>query len=87
MHISIILILVITYFANALPAPTHQGIDVPLLVVSFDAFHPGYLKRGITPNLNKFRSEGTTADFLSNVFPTKTLVNHHTISMVRNILI
>lgn len=89
MHISIEtsinLILVIPYFANALPAPITEGIDAPLLVVSYDAFHPEYLKRGITPNLNKFCSEGTSAEFLSNVFPTKTFANHHTISVVSNI--
>lgn len=53
-----------------------------LLVVSFDAFRPDYLQRNVTPNLNKFREEGVSADYMMNVFPTKTFVNHFTIATV-----
>lgn len=54
-----------------------------LLVVSFDAFRPDYLNRDVTPNLNQFRLEGTSAQYMLNVFPTKTFVNHFTIATVR----
>lgn len=52
------------------------------LVISFDGFKPEYFNRNVTPNLNKIRRDGLTAPFLLNVFPTKTFVNHHTISTV-----
>lgn len=53
-----------------------------LLIVSYDGFLPEYLNGNNTPNLNKFRDEGTSAEYLLNVFPTKTLVNHFSISTV-----
>lgn len=53
-----------------------------LLVVSFDGFRPEYLNGNNTPNLNKFREDGTSAQFMMNIFPTKTLVNHFTIATV-----
>lgn len=58
-----------------------------LLVISYDAFRPEYLNRKVTPNLNKFRKEGTSAQFMYNVFPTKTFVNHFTIATVSNRLL
>lgn len=57
-------------------------VEPALLVVSFDAFRPDYLNRNVTPNLNKFRQDGTSAEYMSNVFPTKTFVNHFTIATV-----
>lgn len=51
-----------------------------LLVVSYDAFRPDYLDRKVTPNLNKFREDGTSAQFMMNVFPTLTFVNHFSIA-------
>lgn len=75
-------IVVFVFCTNVASAPTIQKTEPALLVVSYDAFRPEYLKRGVTPNMNKFRSEGTSAKFLSNVFPTKTFVNHHTIATV-----
>lgn len=53
-----------------------------LLIVSYDAFRPEYFNRSVTPFMNAFRKEGTSASFVYNVFPTKTFVNHHTIATV-----
>lgn len=53
-----------------------------LLIVSYDGFRNDYLNKGITPNLNKFREEGTSAEFLKPVFPTKTIVNHFSTATV-----
>lgn len=53
-----------------------------LLIVSYDGFRPDYLNRNVTPNLNKFRTEGTTARYMNPVFPTKTFVNHFSIATV-----
>lgn len=63
---------------STIPSSTESA----LLVVSYDAFRPEYLNRNVTPNLNKFRKEGTSAQFMLNVFPTKTFVNHFTIATV-----
>lgn len=57
-------------------------VEPALLVVSFDAFRPDYLYRNVTPNLNRFRQDGTSAEYMLNVFPTKTFVNHFTIATV-----
>lgn len=56
--------------------------DTALLVVSYDAFRPEYFERNVTPFMNRLRKEGTSAEFMYNVFPTKTFVNHHTIATV-----
>lgn len=56
--------------------------DPALLIVSYDGFRPEYFHRNVTPNLNKFRREGTSARFMKPVFPTKTFVNHFTIATV-----
>lgn len=56
-----------------------------LLIVSFDGFLPDYMHRNVTPNLDKFRREGTTARYMNPVFPTKTFVNHFTIATVSEI--
>lgn len=53
-----------------------------LLVLSFDAFRPDYLNRNVTPNLNQFRQDGVSAEYMLNVFPTKTFVNHFSIATV-----
>lgn len=51
-----------------------------LLLISYDAFQKGYLSRNVTPYLNKLRDEGVSVDYMRNVFPTKTFVNHHSIA-------
>lgn len=57
-----------------------------LLIVSYDGFKPEYMYRNVTPNLDKFRREGTTARYMNPVFPTKTFVNHFTIATVSEIV-
>lgn len=47
-----------------------------VILVSFDGFRWDYLNRGITPNLEKIRSEGVSAISLRSVFPSKTFPNH-----------
>lgn len=59
---------------------TRSDLNQGLLVISYDAFRPEYLNRNVTPTLNKFRQEGTSAPYMENVFPTKTFVNHHSIA-------
>lgn len=79
--ITISIVISIFYFQNLSAVPVDKS-EPALLIVSFDSFTPEYLKRGKTPNMNKFLSKGISARFLSAVFPTKTFPNHHTISTV-----
>lgn len=51
-----------------------------LLVVSYDAFRYDFINKTITPYLFNLRQEGTYADYLNNIFPTKTFPNHHSIA-------
>lgn len=51
-----------------------------LLVVSYDAFKYDFLNKSITPHLFTLREHGTYAEYLNNVFPTKTFPNHHSIA-------
>ncbi|XP_055309055.1 bis(5'-adenosyl)-triphosphatase enpp4-like [Sitodiplosis mosellana] len=70
----------IRLIASVLRRTIPSKSEPALLVISYDAFHPEYLNRGVTPHLNRFRKEGTSAQFMFNVFPTKTFVNHFTIA-------
>ncbi|XP_022915908.1 bis(5'-adenosyl)-triphosphatase enpp4-like [Onthophagus taurus] len=51
-----------------------------LLIVSYDGFRYDYINKASTPTLVKLQREGTYADYMYNVFPTKTFPNHFTIS-------
>lgn len=68
------------HFAICGTIQTRSDLDQGLLVISYDAFRPEYLNRNVTPNLNKFRNDGTSAPYMQNVFPTKTFVNHHSMA-------
>jgi len=50
-----------------------------VILVSFDAFRWDYVNRGLTPNLNKIKSEGVYALSLRPSFPSKTFPNHQSI--------
>lgn len=39
-----------------------------------------YFNRNLTPFMNKLRHEGTHADYMMNIFVTKTFPNHHTMA-------
>lgn len=53
-----------------------------LLVISYDSFHAEYFQRNVTPFLNQLSKEATHAEYMQNVFPTKTFVNHFSIATV-----
>lgn len=48
------------------------------ILISIDGFHPSYLERGVTPNLNALADAGAKAEMRPS-FPTKTFPNHYTI--------
>jgi predicted AlkP superfamily pyrophosphatase or phosphodiesterase len=52
------------------------GAKPYVLLVSFDAFRWDYLNRGLTPNLDKVKTNGVSALSLRPSFPSKTFPNH-----------
>lgn len=50
-----------------------------VLVVSFDAFRYDFLNKSATPNLYALSQIGVRADYIRNIFPTKTFPNHFSI--------
>ncbi|KAM7304503.1 bis(5'-adenosyl)-triphosphatase ENPP4 [Ixodes scapularis] len=55
--------------------------DVPLLlVVSFDGFWYQYLSLYNTPNIQALAAEGVRAEYMKNVYVTKTFPNHFTLA-------
>lgn len=50
-----------------------------LFVISYDAFRYDYFNRNITPFMNELRNNATHADYMENIFVTKTFPNHYTI--------
>ncbi|MGH6782568.1 MAG: alkaline phosphatase family protein, partial [Sphingomonadaceae bacterium] len=44
------------------------------ILISIDGFHPDYLERGITPNMNALAAKGVKAAMKPS-FPTKTFPN------------
>lgn len=68
---------------ETLPSTKNAAIESSspmLLIVSFDGFRPDYLNRNITPTLNEFRNAGVRSEYMRNIFPTKTFVNHFSIA-------
>lgn len=51
-----------------------------VLLVSIDGFRHDYRQLYNTPNLDFFADEGTHAEYLIPVFPTKTFPNHYSIA-------
>ncbi|XP_050295199.1 ectonucleotide pyrophosphatase/phosphodiesterase family member 5-like [Anthonomus grandis grandis] len=51
-----------------------------LIVVSYDAFRYNFFETEQLPYMELIRHKGTYADYLTNVFPTKTFPNHHSIA-------
>jgi ectonucleotide pyrophosphatase/phosphodiesterase family protein 5 len=51
-----------------------------LLIVSFDGFRHDFFTKRATPGLDRFKTDGTHAPYVRNVFPTKTFPNHHSIA-------
>ena len=51
----------------------------PLLLVSFDGFHPSYLDKVPTPHFDSLAAQGVLSEGLIPIFPTKTFPNHYAI--------
>lgn len=54
--------------------------ETVLIVVSYDAFRTEYLRRDSASYMAELGHNGTWAEYLRNVFPTKTFPNHHSIA-------
>ncbi|KAL0279525.1 UNVERIFIED_CONTAM: hypothetical protein PYX00_001062 [Menopon gallinae] len=51
-----------------------------VIIISYDGFRHDLIEKGVTPTISKLRSEGTHAEYMNNVFITKTFPNHHSIA-------
>ena len=56
-----------------------QGSTTPVVMLSVDGFRHDYLRRGHSPNLQKFADSGLAANGLIPAFPTSTFTNHYSI--------
>ena len=57
----------------------------PLILISIDGFRPDYLKRNLTPTLQRLMDCGTRAPYMRSVYPTMTFPNHYSIVTVSTI--
>ena len=81
-----LLTLVFLLFAGcSLDSSNHQSKPQKVLLISFDGFMNEYLERNPTPNFDRFIEDGTRAEYMIPVFPTKTFSNHY--SMVTGLLV
>ena len=67
-----------------LTAPLARAADVPLVVVSIDGLHPGYLLEADryklrVPHLRRLLAEGSHASAVTGVFPSVTYPSHTTL--------
>lgn len=61
------------------PAPVVAERREPVtILVSIDGFHPGYLDRGVTPELSRLAAGGAAGEMRPS-FPSKTFPNHWTL--------
>ena len=60
----------------------HRYTNDTLLVVSLDGFRADYLRRGLTPHLQRLSECGVHAPYMRSAFPTKTFPNHYTLVTV-----
>lgn len=61
------------------PRAGRDALPAPVILVSLDGFHPGYLERGLTPTLRALADGGTRAEWMNPSYPTKTFPNHYTL--------
>lgn len=51
-----------------------------VLVVSLDGFRYDYISEELTPNIMEIRKRGIYSQYMNNVVPTFTFVNHWTMA-------
>ena len=73
----VLLILSLLILPSAVQAKA-ENQAAPVILVSFDGFHPSYLSRGVTPNLSRLVREGVSGPMRPS-FPSKTFPNHWTL--------
>lgn len=59
---------------NCLPVSEEKPA---LLIISYDGFRNEYFQRNVTPTMNKLKDDGTSTEYMTNIFATKTFPNHH----------
>lgn len=72
-------------FSGCNSDPVTKNNSEKVLLISIDGFMNEYLDRNPTPNFDRFIENGTRAEYLIPVFPTKTFPNHY--SQVTGLLV
>lgn len=70
----ILICILIINLINCLPVSEEKPA---LLIISYDGFRNEYFQRNVTPTMNKLRDDGTSTEYMTNIFATKTFPNHH----------
>lgn len=58
--------------------PSYQ--TPPLLLISLDGYRSDYLKKKLSPVLDRLNRCGVSTPYMKSIYPTLTFPNHHTIS-------
>jgi ectonucleotide pyrophosphatase/phosphodiesterase family protein 5 len=71
-----ILCIILTYLNYVGSISNHPII----LVISYDGFRYNYFDKNVTPHMSNLRISGSHAEYMRNVFITKTFPNHQSIA-------
>ncbi len=77
--LSTLIILILGFTLSSCNAQNSYEPD-PVLLISIDGLMNEYIDRNETPNFDRLIGDGTWAEFLEPVFPTKTFPTHHSMS-------
>lgn len=79
-NLSLLISLICVIKAIPISNKTEKKVEPILLIVSYDGFRNEYFNRSETKYMQTIREYNSHADYMLNIFPTKTFPNHHTIS-------
>lgn len=65
---------------------TAINLEPALLVVSYDGLAHQYFDRNVTHNYEKFARDGVWAEYMTSVFPTKSVTIHFSMATVSVLL-
>lgn len=76
----LVYIVLVLSFVGCKDRQSSQDRQEKLLLISFDGFRHDYLNKVPTPNFDTLAANGTIAEGLIPVFPSKTFPNHYAIA-------
>ncbi|MBP7704098.1 MAG: alkaline phosphatase family protein [Caulobacter sp.] len=79
MRVLVRVMLAVLALLATMSSPAFARERTPLILVSIDGLRAEYLKRGLTPTLTAFSTEGARATGMRPSFPVNTFPNHYTV--------